>query len=63
MVQHQKTRQSTKTDTPSDVDQVPEKVDETKLDASTADILDELDEVLEEMGEDFALQYVQRGGE
>lgn len=56
--------QKTKTDKAEpEIDNPPEPVNETALDASTADVLDELDEILNELGEDFALKYVQRGGE
>ena len=64
MVQVQKTITKQPAKTPAEqIEAPPERVDTGKIDASTADILDELDEVLEEMGEDFALNFVQRGGE
>lgn len=61
MVHAQKSKQPSKAD--EQIDAPPGQIDESGLDASTADILDELDEILSEMDEDFALKYVQRGGE
>ena len=34
-----------------------------KLDEETADLLDEIDDVLEENAEDFVRAYVQKGGQ
>jgi ubiquitin-like protein Pup len=59
--QIQKTR--TATPTAPAIDDRPEPINETALDLSTEEMLDELDEILNEMDEDFALKYVQRGGQ
>jgi ubiquitin-like protein Pup len=57
--------QKVKTTTPDApaIEDRPEPVNETAIDSSTADVMDEIDEILNELGEDFALKYVQRGGE
>jgi ubiquitin-like protein Pup len=56
-------RSKTATPTAPAIDDRPEPVDETALDLSTEEMLDELDEILNEMDEDFALKFVQRGGQ
>lgn len=61
MVQVQKAKPTSKT--AEHIAEPPEPVDESKLDESTAAILDEVDEILEEMGEDFVQNFVQRGGQ
>jgi ubiquitin-like protein Pup len=41
----------------------PKQADKAKVDESTKDIIDEIDEILEQDAEEFVKNYVQRGGE
>ena len=44
-------------------DEQPQDVRNKKLDAETDAMLDELDVLLGEVGDEFALQFIQQGGE
>lgn len=54
---HKKTTQNT------DIDEQPARVKDDKLDADTAEFLEEVDELLGELGTEFALTFVQQGGQ
>jgi len=61
--QIQKERGSTKQRSSTSCDEAPANVQDEKLSSDTADILDEIDELLEPNAQEFVQNYIQKGGE
>ena len=63
MAQLQKTKQTSKTTTEEPEAEEAKDIQNPELGLLTDDILDAIDEAIGELGEEFALTFVQQGGE